>query len=70
MLPEVVTLWPIERRRRVRALIDKGLVRVTGRADQLGRPFLYGTTGLFLERFGLKNLAQLPRPRAINAPGN
>jgi segregation and condensation protein B len=45
----------------LRALIDKGLVRVAGRADQLGRPFLYGTTSRFLERFGLKSLKALPR---------
>jgi segregation and condensation protein B len=48
----------------LKALIDKGLVRVAGRADQLGRPLLYGTTRLFLERFGLKDASKLPRPGA------
>jgi segregation and condensation protein B len=49
----------------LRALLDKGLARVAGRADQLGRPLLYGTTRRFLERFGLKNLDQLPKPRDV-----
>jgi segregation and condensation protein B len=45
----------------LRSLIDRGLVRVTGRADQPGAPLLYGTTREFLERFGLGALKDLPR---------
>jgi segregation and condensation protein B len=48
----------------LRALVDKGLVKVVGRADALGRPLLYGTTDRFLERFALKSIKDLPRPRA------
>jgi len=48
----------------LKGLIDKGLVKVVGRADALGRPLLYGTTDRFLERFGLKSLKDLPRPKA------
>jgi len=48
----------------LRGLMDKGLVKVVGRADQLGRPLLYGTTDRFLERFCLKSLKELPRPKA------
>lgn len=44
----------------VRALMDKRLVRVTGRSDELGRPVLYGTTPEFLEVFNLPDLAALP----------
>ena len=44
----------------VRALMDKRLVRVTGRSDELGRPVLYGTTPEFLEVFNLADLSQLP----------
>jgi segregation and condensation protein B len=47
----------------IRALIEKGLIKVAGRADTLGRPLLYGTTDRFLERFALKNLKDLPKPR-------
>ncbi|MFC1705726.1 SMC-Scp complex subunit ScpB [Planctomycetota bacterium] len=46
----------------LRQVVQKGFVRVSGRAAQLGRPYLYGTTRRFLERFGLKNLKQLPKP--------
>lgn len=44
----------------VRALMDKRLVKVNGRSDELGRPVLYGTTPEFLEVFNLPDLAALP----------
>lgn len=44
----------------VRALMDKRLVRVIGRSDELGRPVLYGTTPEFLEVFNLPDLSALP----------
>ena len=45
----------------LRALVDRRLIRVTGRADVPGSPLLYGTTKEFLERFGLATLKELPR---------
>lgn len=45
----------------LRALVDRGLVKVTGRADVPGHPLQYGTTSEFLDRFGLMNLGELPR---------
>ncbi len=45
----------------LRSLVDRGLVRVTGRADLPGSPLLYGTTREFLERFGLASTGDLPR---------
>lgn len=45
----------------LRSLTDRGLVRVTGRADQPGSPLQYGTTRDFLDRFGLGSLKDLPR---------
>ncbi|WP_372655842.1 SMC-Scp complex subunit ScpB [Halobacteriovorax sp.] len=44
----------------VRGLMDKRLVRVTGRSNDVGRPVLYGTTSEFLEVFNLSSLDQLP----------
>ena len=44
----------------LRALLERRLVRITGRAEQLGRPMLYGTTGHFLKVFGLPGLDALP----------
>jgi segregation and condensation protein B len=58
----------------LRLLMERGLVRIAGRDDSLGRPVLYGTTKKFLQLFGLKSLKDLPnvsqaRP-AVEAPRN
>lgn len=42
-------------------LEERDLIRVRGRLEAPGRPILYGTTGEFLERFGLKSLEELPK---------
>ncbi|MFG1482982.1 SMC-Scp complex subunit ScpB [Halobacteriovorax sp. HFRX-2_2] len=44
----------------VRGLMDKRLVKVIGRSEEVGRPVLYGTTPEFLEVFNLANIDQLP----------
>src|SRR5205823_11807640 len=49
-------------------LIEKGLVRMTGRDDSLGRPMLYGTTKKFLQIYGLKRLRDLPRADELAGP--
>ena len=41
-------------------LLERGVARITGRAEVPGRPLLYGTTEFFLEHFGLKSLEELP----------
>lgn len=45
----------------LRNLVDRGLARVTGRAEVPGSPLQYGTTREFLDRFGLASLSDLPR---------
>lgn len=45
----------------LRALVERGLVRIAGRAELPGSPLYYGTTARFLEIFGLRDLAELPR---------
>lgn len=42
-------------------LLNKGLIKIVGRKDVPGRPFLYGTTKEFLDYFGLKDLGDLPK---------
>ncbi len=49
----------------LRTLLEKELVGVTGRAESVGRPLLYGTTKEFLKHFGLNDITDLPRPREI-----
>ena len=44
----------------LRLLMDRDLLRIVGRSEELGRPLRYGTTKRFLEVYGLCNLEQLP----------
>jgi segregation and condensation protein B len=44
----------------LRRLVSAGLIDRVGRADAVGRPFLYGTTPEFLQHFGLRSLDELP----------
>ncbi len=45
----------------LKALMESQLVRIMGRSELPGRPLLYGTTHLFLEHFGLKDVTELPK---------
>ena len=45
----------------IRLLLEKGLVRETGKKDIPGRPVLYGTTKDFLKLFGLNSISELPK---------
>jgi len=44
----------------MQTLLERGLVEQRGRAEVIGRPMTFGTTGAFLEYFGLKNLDDMP----------
>lgn len=44
----------------LKQLMERGLVKICGEEDSLGRPYLYDTTKKFLERFGLRSLEELP----------
>ena len=44
----------------IRQLLEQDLVKIIGRSEELGRPFLYGTTKNFLQVFGFSNLQELP----------
>ncbi len=52
----------------IRTLCYKGLVKIVGRAEVLGRPMLYGTTKKFLEVFGLNTLRDLPKIEELKRP--
>lgn len=52
----------------VNRLREMNLVKIVGRAEELGRPMLYGTTKRFLEVFGLASLDDLPQIEALPAP--
>ncbi len=44
----------------LQTLMERGLVKISGRAEVPGRPLLYETTQFFLDHFGLRNLDELP----------
>src|SRR5216117_2734901 len=46
-------------------LMERGLVKISGRAELPGRPLLYETTQFFLEHFGLRNLDELPNAEEL-----
>lgn len=49
----------------IRGLMEKGLVRIAGRAETLGRPIIYSTTNKFLELLGLPSIKDLPKPEEL-----
>ena len=53
----------------LKQLIERGLVRISGRSDELGRPYLYSTTKKFLEDFGLPSLDALPGNDQLRGQG-
>ncbi len=48
-------------------LLERGLIRITGRAETLGRPLLYGTTDEFLSHLGINKLSDLPQLAEIES---
>lgn len=44
----------------LRQLLEQNLIKIVGRSEELGRPFLYGTTKRFLQMFGLMRIEDLP----------
>jgi segregation and condensation protein B len=52
----------------LRTLMEHNLIKIVGRAEEIGRPMLYGTTRYFLEVFGLANIKDLPKADALKEP--
>ncbi|GIX00428.1 MAG: hypothetical protein KatS3mg111_3760 [Pirellulaceae bacterium] len=50
----------------LKQLMELDLVRISGRSEELGRPYLYGTTRRFLQMFGLRSTDRLPRKEWVN----
>lgn len=45
----------------LRQLMERKFIKISGRSEELGRPFLYATTKFFLKYFGLDKLEDLPK---------
>jgi segregation and condensation protein B len=54
----------------LRQLLDRDLLRIVGRSEELGRPLWYGTTKRFLRVFGLCNLDELPWAAELRPPAD
>src|SRR6186997_2358753 len=59
--PEIAEIRGVNTAGVLGTLVERHLVKVVGRKQVVGRPFLYGTTREFLERFGLNDLSDLPK---------
>ena len=58
--PDVEAVRGVAIDRVLQTLMERGLVKISGRAEIPGRPLLYETTQFFLDHFGLRNLDELP----------
>jgi segregation and condensation protein B len=59
--PEIAEIRGVNTSGVLATLMDRKLVKIVGRKPVVGRPFMYGTTREFLERFGLNDLSDLPK---------
>ncbi len=69
MRAEIEQIRGVETSSVLRTLLDQKLIRIVGRKDIPGRPILYGTSKTFLQKFGLRDLRDLPPLRDFAALG-
>ncbi|MEK6709780.1 MAG: SMC-Scp complex subunit ScpB [Nitrospinota bacterium] len=65
--PEVEEIRRVDCTGVISTLLERNLIRIMGRKDVVGRPIVYGTTPQFLEYFGFKSLADMPKPDEFEA---
>lgn len=54
----------------IQKLLEKELITILGRSDSPGRPLLYGTSEKFMDYFGLKSIAELPKLKEFKTEEN
>jgi segregation and condensation protein B len=59
--PEITEIRGVNTSGVLNTLIDRKLVKIVGRKNVVGRPFMYATTREFLEKFGLNDISDLPK---------
>lgn len=67
--PGVESIRGVNSKEIINGLIDKGYVRIIGKSDAPGNPYLYGTTLDFLKSFGLNSLNDLPKLKELKEIG-
>jgi len=68
MRAEIEAIRGVQCGEMLRQLLERDLIRISGRAEELGRPFVYATTRRFLQLFGLRHLDDLPRAEFLRSP--
>lgn len=64
--PEIEDIRGVDSGAVLKALLDRKLIKILGKKEEVGRPILYGTTKEFLEYFALKDLSALPTLREFH----
>lgn len=67
--PGIESIRGVNSKEIINGLIDKGYVRIIGKSDAPGNPYLYGTTVDFLKAFGLNTLEDLPKLKELKELG-
>src|SRR5277367_5645525 len=67
--PEIMDIRGVHGAGVLKTLLDRKLIKESGRKDVIGKPILYKTTKEFLVQFGLKDLSELPTPKEFEELG-
>lgn len=54
----------------IQKLLEKELIEIKGKTESVGRPLIYGTSGKFMEYFGINSIQELPHPKDFSQPEN
>ena len=65
--PEIEGIRGVDSGSALATLLERDLVTIRGRSDEVGRPLLYATTQEFFTYFGLRDFSELPRPEELKA---
>lgn len=63
--PEIEQIRGVNSSDVVNSLVEKGLIRIMGRKNVLGKPLMYGTSDLFLKAFGINSLDDMPKLKEL-----
>ena len=64
---EIDMIRGVDSTRMIKQLLDKKLIEIAGRTDDVGKPIVFRTTDIFLEVYGLKDIGDLPTLKEIEA---
>jgi len=63
--PEIDAIRGVNSDGVVKTLLERNLIFISGRSENIGRPLLYSTTSEFLQYFGINDISELPKPKEI-----